>query len=44
MYRVAASKQKDNKASNGKSANQSYNPGASVYHPVDDAYWKRGDK
>lgn len=41
-------KQKDDtkkdKVSNGKSANQSYNPGASVYHPIDDACWKRGDK
>lgn len=48
MHRVAVSKQKsdakDNKASGAKSANQSYNPSASVYHPIDDACWKRGDK
>ncbi|XP_018395103.1 PREDICTED: DNA ligase 1 isoform X1 [Cyphomyrmex costatus] len=35
---------KDDKMSNGKSANQSYNPSASVYHPIDNACWKRGDK
>lgn len=35
---------KDDKASKAKSANQSYNPNASVYHPIDDACWKRGDK
>lgn len=48
MRHVAVSKQKadskDDKASNAKSANQSYNPSASVYHPIDDACWKRGDK
>ncbi|KAG5310023.1 DNLI1 ligase, partial [Acromyrmex insinuator] len=35
---------KGDKVNNGKSANQSYNPSASVYHPIDDACWKRGDK
>ncbi|XP_018339725.1 PREDICTED: DNA ligase 1 isoform X1 [Trachymyrmex septentrionalis] len=35
---------KSDKVSNGKSANQSYNPSASIYHPIDDACWKRGDK
>ncbi|XP_011882996.1 PREDICTED: DNA ligase 1 isoform X3 [Vollenhovia emeryi] len=35
---------KDDKVSNGKSASRSYNPIASVYHPIDDACWKRGDK
>lgn len=47
MHCVTVSKQKDgqkDKASNTKSANQSYNPSASVYHPIDDACWKRGDK
>lgn len=41
-------KGKDNakaeKKDNAKSANQSYNPSASSYHPIDDACWKRGDK
>ncbi|XP_018057253.1 PREDICTED: DNA ligase 1 isoform X2 [Atta colombica] len=35
---------KGDKVNNGKSANQSYNPSASIYHPIDDACWKRGDK
>ncbi|XP_011164034.2 DNA ligase 1 isoform X2 [Solenopsis invicta] len=35
---------KNDKVKNAKSISQSYNPGASVYHPIDDACWKRGDK
>ncbi|XP_014479873.1 PREDICTED: DNA ligase 1 isoform X2 [Dinoponera quadriceps] len=35
---------KADKASNGKSGNQSYNPSVSRYHPINDACWKRGDK
>lgn len=48
MHCVAVPKQKgdakDDKQNNAKSANQSYNPSASIYHPIDDACWKRGDK
>lgn len=48
MHYIAAPKQKDDakddSANNAKSASQSYNPSASVYHPIDDACWKRGDK
>ncbi|XP_026829707.1 DNA ligase 1 isoform X2 [Ooceraea biroi] len=38
---------KDDKRNGGKtrkSADQSYNPSASGYHPINDACWKRGDK
>ncbi|XP_011646999.1 DNA ligase 1 [Pogonomyrmex barbatus] len=35
---------KDDKTSNVKSSNQSYNPSTSGYHPINDACWKRGDK
>lgn len=48
MHCIAVPKQKDDtkndKVKNAKSISQSYNPGASVYHPIDDACWKRGDK
>nr|XP_012224215.1 PREDICTED: LOW QUALITY PROTEIN: DNA ligase 1 [Linepithema humile] len=48
MHSFFTSKQKDNaedeKKGNTKSANQSYNPSASNYHPIDNACWKRGDK
>ncbi|XP_072747387.1 DNA ligase 1 [Anoplolepis gracilipes] len=47
MHNFFTSKQKNDakdKASNEKSNNQSYNPNASDYHPIDNACWKRGDK
>ncbi|EFN88433.1 DNA ligase 1 [Harpegnathos saltator] len=35
---------KNDKVSNGKNVIQSYNPSMSGYHPINDAYWKQGDK
>ncbi|XP_076289999.1 DNA ligase 1 [Lasioglossum baleicum] len=36
--------EKDSNVDKKKSASHSYNPSASKYHPINDAFWKQGEK